>query len=159
MRGWDLEALIGVDNGCAPEGVFLRVIFAVVLDGANALFHGLDNGIDGGVFALGVDENDRAADGADGVLQESGVSSGGRVARQGGYRVRLGTFGLGLGVVERGIGGAIFLEYNGDAILGGAAQELVGMFQLELELAAGEIRVDKETDGPERKLLQKAKRA
>ena len=48
---------------------------------------------------------------------------------------------------------------NGDAILGGAAQELVGVLQLELELAAGEIRVDKETDGHERKLLQKAKRA
>ena len=75
-----LEALIGIDNGRAPEGVFLRVVFAVVLDGANALFHGLDDGIDGGIFALGVDENDRAADGADGVLQEGGVAGGGRVA-------------------------------------------------------------------------------
>ena len=120
MRGWDLEALIGVDNGRTPEGVFLRVIFAVVLDGANTLFHRLDNGIDGGIFTLGVDENDRAADGADGVLQEGGVAGGGRVARQGGYRVRLGALGLGFGVVERGVGGAIFLENNGDAILGGA---------------------------------------
>ena len=82
MRGWDLEALIGVDNGRAPEGVFLRVIFAVILHCTNALFHGLDNGIDGGVFALGIDKNDGAADGADGVLQEGGVSGGSRVARQ-----------------------------------------------------------------------------
>ena len=121
MRGWGLEALIGVDNGRAPEGVFLRVVFAVVLHCANTLLHRLDNGIDGGVFALGVNENDRAADGADGILQESGVASGSRVARQGGYRVRLGAFGLGFGVVERGIGGAVFLEDNGDAVLGGAA--------------------------------------
>ena len=66
-EGLGLKALGGIDNGRAPERVLLWVIFAVVLDGANALLHGLDDGVNGFIFALGINEDDRTTNGADGV--------------------------------------------------------------------------------------------
>ncbi|RRO80409.1 hypothetical protein CXF45_05230 [Corynebacterium bovis] len=161
-----------VQHGVAPQPVLLRLVLPVVLHRADAPPDRLDVLV-GEVAAVGPGEQDRPADRPGRVGEEGGVAGVLLVAAHGGEGVGFrrhvrrrrvpvtgggaggagravgpGRGGVGVGAgVDAGDRAAVLDERDAEATVGGRAEEVGGLGEVDVDLLGGEIRGDEQGAG------------